>query len=71
MKYVERNGHLVETWIVWYTIKGFEMPVIVKGTEPEVREYMESEFGYMGRYHALTKKEESELVKIGFDIYIA
>lgn len=70
MNYVERNGYLVEVWRVWYVINGFKVFILVKGTEPEMQDYLTSEMGYVGRYSAITEQEESDAIQLGANIYL-
>ena len=58
-------------WKVTYVKNGFEWVILVKGSEADVRAYMESEFGYMGKYTALTDDEVDCAIKLGMKIYIA
>ena len=58
-------------WKVTYKNNGFDFPLFVRGSENEVREYMESEFGYMGRYTMLTDEEVDCVYALRLTIYIA
>lgn len=58
-------------WTVKPTIKGFEMVLVVYGTEDDVREYMESEFGYMPGYCGTQEKELEILRGMGAKFYLA
>ena len=72
MEYIyARKGYPVQTWKVTYHNKGFDTVILVKGTEPEMQDYMESEFGYVGSYYALSKEEAVACKKMGFQIYLA
>lgn len=71
MKYIIRNNQLERVWKVIYYNRRFEQVILVEGTEDEVHDYLESEFGFMGRYHALTDDEIQAAKKIGMKIYLA
>lgn len=58
-------------WIVYPEIKGFKVAIFVEGTEDEVRDYMESEFGYMPAYTGATNDEIASAKKLRLPIYIA
>ena len=66
-----RNEYSVRVWTVSYEINKFLVPILVEGTEPEMQEYMESEMGYVGRYHALTNEEVRQAKMLGLKVYIA
>lgn len=69
--FVQRKGYVEQVWKVTYRNNGFDAVVLVRGTEPEMQEYLESEFGYVGSYYALSKEEARACKKMGFRIYIA
>lgn len=69
--YIQRHGYVEQVWKVTYIKNRFEMVVLIRGTEPEMQAYMESEFGYVGSYHALSKEEANQCKKMGFKTYIA
>ena len=62
---------LTHVWQVWYEKNGFKYFILCQGTEQEVREYLESEMGYMGRYSGMTETEVDMTKKLGCKIYIA
>ena len=68
---VQRKGYIEQVWKVTYQNKGFDTVVLIRGTEKEMWDYMESEFGYVGSYYALSKEEARACKEMGFRIYIA
>ena len=70
-RYVERNGWGERVWKVTYNRKGFEFVIYVRGTEPEMHDYMTSELGDVGRYHAISEEQQEMVSKLGQKIYIA
>ena len=44
-------------WIVKYVYSGFELPIFLYGTESEMQEYCESEFGHVPAYVGATDAE--------------
>ena len=70
-KLIVRNDHPVLVWRVRYTINLFKYEIYVRGTESEVRAYMESEMGHMGSYVACTNFEEDCINALHLPIYIA
>lgn len=62
---------LEEVWRVEYSNRLFDQLICVRGTEDEMRAYMESEFGYVGRYSACNGKELDAIGILGIPIYIA
>lgn len=71
MKFVVRHNQLEHVWKVVYENNYFEQPIFVRGTEDEMREYMESEFGYVGKYHACNDQQVDYINKLRLKIYIA
>lgn len=70
-KLIVRDGYVEQVWSVRYSNKMFEQRVFVRGTEPEMREYMESEFGYVGGYYACSDKELDAIDILKLKVYIA
>lgn len=70
-RYVERDGYLERVWRVRYRYRGFEFIIYVRGTEPEMQAYMESEMGYVGSYYAMNEQEEEMVNRLKHKIYIA
>ena len=70
-KLIVRNDSPELVWRVRYTINLFKYEIYVRGTESEVRAYMESEMGHMGGYTACTKSEEEYINALHLPIYIA
>ena len=68
---IVRNDQVVQVWQIGYKINGFDYALFVEGTENEVRDYMDSEMGFMGRYSACTDDEIAAAKKLRFPIYIA
>ena len=69
--YPVRYGYNVLVWQIAYKKNGFKYYLYVQGTEPAVREYMESEMGYMGSYTALTDEEVKMVKTLRCPIYEA
>ena len=69
--YIERDGYLEQVWKVDYEYRRFKFSLFVRGTEPEMHAYMESEMGYVGGYHACTDKELDAVKTLKIPIYIA
>lgn len=70
-KYIERNGQLEMVWGIEYELHFFKFTLFVRGTEDEMREYVTSEFGYVGRYSACTDKELVAVNTLHLPIYLA
>lgn len=68
---IVRNNQIELVWRVEYNNKHFKQVIFVRGTEDEVRDYMESEFGFMGKYHACADKEVDAIETLRMPIYIA
>lgn len=71
VSYVERNGQIEQVWKVEYENKFFKQVILVRGTEDEMRNYLESEFGFVGRYSACTATELDAADILRLPIYIA
>ena len=71
MNYILRNNEIEETWRIEYENKMFKQLILVQGTESEMRAYMESEFGYVGRYSACTDTELRAAKQLRIPIYLA
>ena len=69
--YVVRRNQIEHIWKVSYIKNGFKFPIFVRGTEDEMRDYLESEMGYVGSYHALTEKEEGAVYELQLTVYLA
>lgn len=69
--YIERNGQLEMVWRVEYEINLFEYTIFVRGTEDEMRRYMTSEIGHVGKYSACTMRELDAIDILHLPIYIA
>ena len=68
---MSQNERLEEVWRVEYSNRLFDQLICVRGTEEEMRQYMESEFGFVGRYSACTGKELDAIGVLNIPIYIA
>lgn len=44
-------------WIVKYNRNGFEFPLFLYGTESEMQDYCQSEFGYIPAYSGATDSD--------------
>lgn len=72
MDIIQRKGQVVQVWEIEYqSEERFMYKLFVRGTEDEVRAYMESEMGYMGRYSACTDEEIRAIRKLRMKIYLA
>jgi len=69
--YIVRNNQIEEVWKVEYMNNYFKQVLFIRGTEDEFRSYMESEFGYVGRYSGCTDDEIAAVNKLRIPIYIA
>ena len=70
--YVERsNGDIELIWRVEYEYRGFKQLILVRGTENEMRAYMDSEMGYVGRYSACSDREIDAAKVLKLPVYIA
>lgn len=58
-------------WIVRYIYNGFEMAMLVYGTEQEMQSYAESELGYTPRYRGATDEEVEASKVLAMKRYIA
>lgn len=70
-EYAERNGQLEMVWRVEYEINLFEYTIFVRGTEDEMRRYMTSEIGHVGKYSACTMRELDAVDTLHLPVYIA
>ena len=68
---INRNGYNVRIWQVNYIKNGFKFPIFIKGTEPEMQAYMESEMGYVGEYWAVRESDEDAIHRLKLSIYLA
>jgi len=68
---VVRKTGVEHIWRIKYTDRGFDYHIYVRGTESEVRAYMECEMGHMGAYTALTDKEKEAVALLKCPIYLA
>ena len=68
---IVRNNQVEHIWQVQYEKSRFQYYIYIKGTEDEMREYMESEMGFVGRYSALSEKEKEALHTLRAKVYIA
>ena len=70
-RYIVRNNQIEEVWRVEYENNYFKQILFIRGTEDEFRDYMTSEFGFVGRYSACTDSELAAVNKLKIPIYIA
>lgn len=70
-KYIERNNQIEMVWKITYESRLFQHMILVRGTENEMRDYLESEFGYIGRYSACTQQELDAAEILNIPVYIA
>jgi len=66
-----RKGYAERIWEVRYKINGFEYALYIRGTEPEMQDYLDSEMDFVGRYHALSDKEIDMVKALKIPIYLA
>lgn len=73
MKLIVRNDQPVLVWKVTYVgyKNGFDLTIFVEGTEEEMKDYLESEVGYVGKYRALSDSKIECVSSLGIKIYTA
>ena len=70
--YIMRNGEIEHIWQYRIIVNGFDTYLYVRGTESEVRDYIESEYPHdKSWHHALTEKEVEMIGKLCLTVYIA
>jgi len=72
--YIMRNGEIEHVWQYKVIQHGFNTYVYCRGTESEVRDYIESEYPEAGEkswHHAMSDEEVEMLAKLHTTIYIA
>lgn len=72
--YIMRNGELEHVWQFRIVTNGFNHYLYVRGTETEVREYIESEYpeAHESAYrHAVTDEELEMIGRLHMTVYIA
>ena len=72
--YILRNGELEHVWEYKIIQHGFNSYVYCRGTESEVREYIEGEYPEAAQkswHHAMTEAEVEMLGKLHITIYLA
>ena len=69
--YPVRKGYNERVWKVSYMMHGFKLTLLVRGTEPEMQDYLESEMGYVGSYYALNDDEVEMAKKLRMSVYCA
>lgn len=70
LKY-DRNGGIVEVWMLVIKMNGFTSYMYVQGTEDEMLDYMESEIPTKFKYYALTEYEIKMVKRLDQKIFIA
>lgn len=58
-------------WLIHWTNFGFDYPVIIHGTEDEMREYCRYQYGYVPRYSGATDKEIEAAKTLHMKMYLA
>lgn len=58
-------------WKVKTTINGFELILMVRGTEEELQNYLYTEFPRWSSYIGATKEDENAATALGMKIYLA
>lgn len=70
--YIMRRGEIEHVWEYRITDHGFNAYLYCRGTESEVREYIEKEYPHEHSWHhALTDAEVEMLGKLHITVYIA
>lgn len=72
--YIMRRGELEHVWEYRIINHGFSAYLYCRGTESEVREYIENEYPEAGKeswHHAMTEAEVEMLGKLHIKIYCA
>lgn len=70
--YIERNGQFERVWKLRVNVNGFDTFVFCRGTENEMRAYMDDEFPRGFSYHAITDAEYNMVVSaLKMTVYIA
>lgn len=70
--YIMRNGEIEHVWEYKIVTNGFNHYLYCRGTESEVREYIESEFPHdKSWHHAMTDEEVEMLGRLHITIYCA
>ena len=70
-QYIERNRQVEQVWKVEYSNRYFQQVIFIRGTESEMHKYVESEFGFVGKYSACTSQEIDAIDTLNLKIYIA
>ena len=68
---VLRNGYQERVWRIKYVYNMFDCYMFIKGTEPEMQDYIESEMPYVGAYRALNPDEEAMIERLEIKVYLA
>lgn len=70
--FIVRNGEIEHVWEFRIVKNGFNTYLYCRGTETEVRDYINSEYPHdKGFIHAMTDDEVEMLNKLRLTIYIA
>lgn len=71
-EYIIRNGEIEHVWQYRAIVNGFNTYLYIRGTESEMRDYINSEYPNLNGYtHALTNNEIELINKLHLTIYIA
>ena len=68
---IQRHGEIEQIYKIEYSNNGFKYCIFVRGTESEMREYLNSEIGHVGKYHACSKNELHAANQLHLPVYIA
>ena len=72
MQYIERHGEVELVWKYRIVQHGFDTFLFCRGTESEVREYIESEYPHdRGSHRAVTEEELAMIEALKLTVYIA
>ena len=72
--YIMRNGELEHVWEYRIVKNGFNVYLYCRGTESEVRDYIETEYpdaAAKSWHHAMSEAEVEMLGKLHITVYIA
>ena len=70
--YIMRNNEIEHVWEYKIIVHGFNTYLYCRGTESEVREYIETEYPHeKSWHHAMSDSEVEMLGKLHITVYIA
>lgn len=70
-QFIIRYGWIEQVWQYKFKLNGFETYILIRGTEPETREYINEIPVNDGWIHALTENEIQAAKNAGHKIYCA